>query len=90
MKVLKSYNVAFTHLGIGIDFEVIHHVVAMGKVAEIHVLRKCSKCNTFQVISDLVHGFMNLNALKINFKIYKKIIKKDPSLVLTLGNLLVA
>ena len=26
---------------------------------------KCSKCNTFQVISDLVHDFMNFNALNV-------------------------
>ena len=36
----------------------------MEKVAEQHILTKCSKCNTFQVISDLVHDFMNFNALK--------------------------
>ena len=45
----------------------------MEKVAEQHILTKCSKCNTFQVISDLVHDFMNFNALKI----FKKIIKKN-------------
>ena len=45
----------------------------------------------FKVISDLVHVFMNFNTLKIIFKIYKKIlIKKDPALILTQGNLLVA
>ena len=32
----------------------------------------CSKCNTFKVISDLVHDFINFNALKIIFKIHKK------------------
>ena len=41
----------------------------MEKVAEQHILTKCSKCNTFQVISDLVHDFMNFNALKILKKI---------------------
>ena len=30
------------------------------------------KCDTFQVISDLVHDFMNFNALKIILKIHKK------------------
>ena len=44
----------------------------MKKVAESHILTKCSKCNTFQVISDLVHDFMNFNALKIIKKIIKK------------------
>ena len=44
----------------------------------------------FQVISDLVHDFMNFNALKIILKIHKKRIKKDPDLTLTQGNLLVA
>ena len=33
------------------------------------MLTKCSKCNTFQVVSDLVHDFMNFNALKIIKKI---------------------
>ena len=51
---------------------------------------KCSKCNTFQVIGDLVYDFMNFNALKIILKIHKKILLKDPDLVLTQGNLLVA
>ena len=58
----------------------------MEKVAEQHILTKCSKCNTFQVISDLVHDFMNFNALKI----FKKFIKKnktDPGLILTQENL---
>ena len=45
--------------------KVTHHVVAMEKVGEQHILTKCSKCNTFQVISDLLHEFMNFNALKI-------------------------
>ena len=53
---------AFTHLAIGIDSQVTHYVVAMEKVADQHVLTKCSKCNTFQVISDLVYDFMNFNA----------------------------
>ena len=37
----------------------------MKKVAEQHIFTKCCKCNTFEVISDLVHDFMNFNALKI-------------------------
>ena len=41
-------------------------------------------------ISNLVHKFMNFNELKIILKIYKKIIKTDPGLILTQGNLLVA
>ena len=45
----------------------------MEKVAEQHILTKCSKCNTFQVISDLVHDFMNFNALKILKNFIKKI-----------------
>ena len=36
----------------------------MKKVAEQHIFTKCCKCNTFEVISDLVHDFMNFNALK--------------------------
>ena len=38
----------------------------------------------------VVHDFMNLNALKIILKIHKKIIKKDPGLILTQMNLHVA
>ena len=39
-----------THLAIGTDPQVTHHVVPMEKVAEEHISTKCSKCNTFQVI----------------------------------------
>ena len=62
---MKSPEVAITHLAIEIDTQVTHHVVAMEKVAEYHILTKCSKCNTFQVIIDFVHDFINFNALKI-------------------------
>ena len=58
---MKSPKVAITHLAIEIDTQVTHHVVAMEKVAESHILTKCSKCNTFQVINDLV--------LSKNFKV---------------------
>ena len=58
----------------------------MEKVAEQHILTKCSKCNTFQVISDLVHDFMNFNALK-NIKKFLKKNKTDPGLILTQENL---
>ena len=69
---MKSPKVAITHLAIEIDTQLTHHVVAMEKVAESHILTKCSKCNTFQVIIDLVHDFINFNALKL----YKKFLKK--------------
>ena len=62
---MKSPKIAITHLAIEIDTQVTHHVVAMEKVAELHILTKCSKCNTFQVIIDLVHDFINFNALKL-------------------------
>ena len=52
----------------------------MEKVAEQHILTKCSQCNTFQVIRGLLNEFINFNALKINLKIHKKIIEKDPGL----------
>ena len=45
----------------------------MGKVAELpeqYILIKCSKCNTFQVMSHLVYDFMNFNVLKIILKIH--------------------
>ena len=35
------------------------------KVSEQHILTKCSKCNTFLIISVLVHDVMDFNALKI-------------------------
>ena len=41
----------------------------MKKVAEQHIFTKCCKCNTFEVTSDLVHDFMNFNALKIIKKV---------------------
>ena len=49
----------------------------MENVAEQHILTKCSKCKTFQVISDLLHEIMNFNALKIILKIHKKITRKS-------------
>ena len=36
------------HLAIGIYSQVTHHILAMKKVVKLHVLTKCSKCNTFQ------------------------------------------
>ena len=48
----------------------------MEKVAEQHILTKCSRCNIFQAISDLVHDFMNFNALKILKKFIKKKIRQ--------------
>ena len=68
-KVLKSQKVT-------------NHVVAMEIVAEQHILTKCSKFNTFQVIRDLLNDFI--------LKIHRIIVKKDPGLTLTQGNLLVA
>ena len=62
-----SQKVAITHLAIGIGSQVTHHV---GKVADQHISTKHSKYNTFQVISDLVHDFMNFNTLEIIFKIH--------------------
>ena len=51
---MKSQKVAITNLAIGIDSQVTHYVVAM-EVAEQHILTKFSKCNTSEVLSDLVH-----------------------------------
>ena len=36
----------------------VTHRVAMEKVGAQHILTKCSECNTFQVISDLLHKFI--------------------------------
>ena len=65
---MKSPKVAITHLAIETDTQLTHHIVAMKKVAEQHIFTKCCKCNTFEVISDLVHDFMNFNALKTRQK----------------------
>ena len=67
-----SQKVAITHLAIGIDTQVTHHVVVMEKVAEYHILTKSSKFNTSQVVSDLVHDFMNFIVLKL----FKNFVKK--------------
>ena len=68
--LLKSPKVAITHLAIETGTQLTHHIVALKKVAEQHILTKCSRCNSFQVINDFVHDFMNFNALKIIKKIY--------------------
>ena len=54
-KVLKSQKVGITQLAVGIHSPVTHLVAAIEKVAEQHILTKCSKCNIFQVIRDLLH-----------------------------------
>ena len=51
----------------------------MKKIAEYHILTKCCKYNTFQVIIDLVHDFINFNALKIILKIHKKTLACESS-----------
>ena len=53
---MKNPKVAITHLAIEIDTQVTDHVVAMKKIAEYHILTKCSK---LQVIIDLVHDLIN-------------------------------
>ena len=45
--------------------QVTHFVVVMENKIEQHILTTCSKRNTFQVISDLLHDFMNFNAVKL-------------------------
>ena len=55
-KILKSQKVAVTHLAIGIDTQAIQHFVDMEKVAKEHILAKYSKCNSFQVITDLLNS----------------------------------
>ena len=51
----------------------------MKKIAAYHILTKCSKCKTFQVIIDLVHDFINFNAFKIILKIHKKTLASESS-----------
>ena len=72
MEVTESQKVAITHLAMGIDTQVTHHIVAMEKIAEQHISTKFSKSNTFQVMSDFVRDFSNFNAFKIISKIHKK------------------
>ena len=56
MKVTEKSEVAISHLAMGIDAQVIHHDVAMKKVAEQQILTKSSKCNSFQVTTDLLNS----------------------------------
>ena len=70
MEVTESPKVAITHLAIETDTQPYSPYCSYEKVAEQHIFTKCCKCNTFEVISDLVHDFMNFNALKIIKKIY--------------------
>ena len=70
MEVTEKPKSSYYSLVIETDTQLTHHIVAMKKVAEQHIFTKCCKCNTFEVISDLVHDFMNFTALKIIKKIY--------------------
>ena len=70
MKSTKKSESSYYSLSYWDRHHVAHHVVAMEKVAEQHILVKCSKCNVFQVTSDLLHDFMNFNVLKIYLKIH--------------------
>ena len=45
-------KVDITHLAMGRDAQTPGHVVVMEKVAEQCISTKCSKYNSFQVISD--------------------------------------
>ena len=47
-------KVAITHLAMEIHFQTTDHVVAVEKVAEQHIARKYSKCNSFRVISHII------------------------------------
>ena len=51
---MKSQKLAISELPIGTDPKVTYHVVPIEKVAEQHILTECSKCNSFQVTSDLL------------------------------------
>ena len=48
-------KVGITHLAMEIYFKTSDNVVAMGKAAEQCISTKCSKCNSFQVVSDFAH-----------------------------------
>ena len=92
MEGTEKSETSYYSLSKEIDSQFTHHVVALEKVAEYHIFTNALNAILFQVISDLVNDFikLNFNALKIILKIHKKIIKRDPGLILTQGNLLVA
>ena len=48
MEGTENEKVAITHLAIGIGSQFTHHILAVEKVAEQHILTKCSKCNTLK------------------------------------------
>ena len=54
MLSLKIDKVAITHLAMEIHFQTTDHVVAVEKVAEQHIARKYSKCNSLRVISHII------------------------------------
>ena len=60
---MNDLAIEIKNLGLGIrvgDHDPFHTSIMHKK----HILTKCCERNTFQVISDLVHHFRNLNALK--------------------------
>ena len=51
-------KIAITHLWHAIEPQTIYHLIVRDKVAEQHILRKYSNCNSFGVTMDLLsHNF---------------------------------
>ena len=50
----KREKIATTHLGHAIEPQNMYHLIAKDKVAEQHISRKNSNCNTFSVMSPLL------------------------------------
>ena len=60
-----------------IDFQTSDHVAAMENVAKQRISRKCSMCNSFQVISDFTHSASWIDSLVIHYVVaMKKVVKQ--------------
>ena len=69
MEVTEKSESSYYSLSYGDRHQVTHHIVAMEKVAEQHIL---TKSNTFQVINDLVMT----TGILVLLKLFQKFIKK--------------
>ena len=49
-------KIAITHLWHAIEPQTICHLIVKDKVAEQHILGKCSNCNSFGVTMDLLNS----------------------------------
>ena len=49
-------EIAITHLWQAIEPQTMYHLIAKNKIAEQHILGKCSNCNSFGVTMDLLNS----------------------------------